>query len=316
MDHRPHATTGVNEGQRLMSHRRRRLIAALLLVSAPCASAAASDLATRDAVGHAGRLLATGGASTLEGSAGGGIVPWAVIAGYGTEDQWGGAAFATRVEVRDYALTSRGVTLGWRNRIEFGVARQSFGLPTLADALSLPTRGFRQDIAHAKVRLTGDLVYTAMPQLSLGVQHKTQRDFLVPSLVGARDDSDVDVYLSASKLFLGAAGGRHLLLNGTLRRTRANQTGLLGFGGDRDAGAALVGEASAAVLLNPRWAVGLEYRQKPDNLGFAREDDWKDVFVGWFPNKRVAVVAAYADLGRIASLDDQKGWYVSLQLSH
>lgn len=291
-------------------------VAAALLASASASFAASFELATRDAIGHAGRLLATGGASTIEGSAGGGIVPWAVIAGYGTEDQWGGAAFATRVEVRDYALTSQGVTLGWRNRVELGLARQQFGLPTLAEALSLPTREFRQDIVQAKVRLAGDLVYTPMPQLSLGIQHKTQRDFLVPSLVGARDDSDLDVYLAASKLFLGAAGGRHVLINGTLRHTRANQTGLLGFGGDRDGGASLVGEASAAVLLNPRWAVGIEYRQKPDNLGFAREDDWKDVFVGWFPNKRVAIVAAWADLGRIATLDDQEGWYVSLQLSH
>lgn len=291
-------------------------LAAGMLAAAPMAAATPAELATRDAVGHAGRLLATGGASMIEGSAGGGIVPWAVIAGYGTEDQWGAAAFATRVEVRDYALTSQGVTLGWRNRVELGVARQNFGLPTLADALSLPTRRFRQDIVHAKVRLAGDLVYTSMPQVSFGVQHKTQRDFLVPSLVGARDDADVDAYFSASKLFLGAAGGRHLLLNGTLRRTRANQTGLLGFGGDRDDGYALVGEMSAAVLLDPRWAVGIEYRQKPDHLGFAREDDWKDVFVGWFPNKRVAVVAAWADLGRIATLEDQEGWYVSLQLSH
>lgn len=290
------------------------VLAAALLATAPVASATA--LATREAVGHAGRLLATGGASSIEGSAGGGIVPWAVIAGYGTDEQWGGAAFATRVEVRDYALTSQGVALGWRNRVELGVARQHFGLPTLADALSLPTRRFRQDIVHAKLRLTGDLVYTPMPQLTLGAQHKTQRDFLVPALVGAQDDAGVDLYLAASKLVLGAAGGRHLLLNGTLRRTRGNQTGLLGFGGDRDDGYALVGEVSAAVLLSPRWAVGLEYRQKPDNLGFAREDDWKDVFVGWFPNKRVAVVAAWADLGRIATLDDQEGWYVSLQLSH
>ena len=295
---------------------RATVIALSLSAVAPWAPAARAELATRDAVGRAGRLLATGGASTIEGSAGGGIVPWAVIAGYGTDDQWGGAAFATRVEVRDYALTSQGVALGWRNRVELGVARQQFGLPTLADALALPTRRFRQDIVHAKWRLGGDLVYTPMPQLTAGAQYKTQRDFLVPSLVGARDDSDVDVYVSASKLFLGAAGGRHLLLNGTLRRTRANQAGLLGFGGDRDGGHALVGEASAALLLDPRWAVGIEYRQKPDNLGFAREDDWKDVFIGWFPNKRVAIVAAWADLGRIATLEDQEGWYVSLQLSH
>jgi hypothetical protein len=292
-----------------------RILPAAALALAGTASATPT-VATPEAIGHAGRLLATGGASTIEGSAGGGIVPWAVIAGYGTGEQWGAAAFVTRVEVRDYSLTSQGIALGWRNRVEVGIARQRFGLPTLADALSLPTRHFRQDIVHAKLRLAGDLVYTPMPQLTLGAQHKVQRDFLVPSLVGARDDRGTDVYLSASKLFLGAAGGRHLLLNGTLRSTRANQTGLLGFGGDRDGGRSLVGEASAAVLLNPRWAVGVEYRQKPDHLGFAREDDWKDVFIGWFPNKRVAVVAAWADLGRVATLEDQEGWYVSLQLSH
>ncbi|WP_028771004.1 DUF3034 family protein [Silanimonas lenta] len=288
-------------------------LAIALLAGAP---ASARDIATPSATGHAGRLLATGGASSIEGSAGGGIVPWAVIAGYGTEEQWGGAAFATRVDSGDYTLTSRGIALGWRNRVEIGLARQDFGLATLADALGLPTRHFRQDIAHAKLRLAGDLVYGPWPQLSLGLQHKRQRDFLVPSLVGAVDDSGNDVYLAATKLFLGGAGGRHLLLNGVLRSSNANQTGLLGFGGDARRGRSLLGEASVAVLLDPRWAVGVEYRQKPDNLGFAREHDWKDVFVAWFPNKRVAVVAAYADLGAIATLDRQEAWYVSLQLSH
>ena len=195
-------------------------------------------------------------------------------------------------------------------------AAKHSGLPTLADALALPTRHFRQDIAHAKLRLAGDLVYGPWPQLSLGLQHKRQRDFLVPSLVGAVDDSGNDVYLAATKLFLGGAGGRHLLVNGVLRSSNANQTGLLGFGGDARRGRSLLGEASVAVLLDPRWAVGVEYRQKPDNLGFAREHDWKDVFVGWFPNKRVAVVAAYADFGSIATLDRQEAWYVSVQLSH
>ena len=294
---------------------------ALLVVVALAAlgatgAANATDIATPEATGHAGRLLATGGATSIEGSAGGGIVPWAVIAGYGTEDQWGGTAFATRVDSGDYTLSSTGVAVGWRNRVELGLARQRFGLPTLADALSLPTRSFRQDIVHAKLRLAGDLVYTPWPQLSLGVQHKMQKDFLVPSLVGARDDRGTDVFLSASKLFLGAANGRHLLVNGTLRSTRANQTGLLGFGGDAKGRRSLVGEASAAVLFNPRWALGVEFRQKPDNLGFAREDHWRDVFVGWFPNKRVAVVAAWADLGSIATLEDAQAWYLSLQLSH
>lgn len=49
---------------------------------------------------------------------------------------------------------------------------------------------------------------------------------------------------------------------------------------------------------------------------FAREDDWYDVFLGWFPSKRFSVVAAWSDLGSIAGLDDQRGLYVSLQISH
>jgi hypothetical protein len=67
------------------------------------------------------------------------------------------------------------------------------------------------------------------------------------------------------------------------------------------------------VLLNPRWAVGVEYREKPDNLSFAGENDWSDLFVGYFPNKHLAVVLAYARLGEIAGLDHQDGVYLSLQ---
>ena len=117
-------------------------------------------------------------------------------------------------------------------------------------------------------------------------------------------------------VFLAGPGGRQLLLNGTLRSTRANQMGLLGHGGDRDGGRSLVFEGSAALVLDPSWVVGVEYRQKPDNLGFAREDAWMDAFVAWFPNKHVAVVAAWADLGSIATLDGQRGAYLSLQLSY
>jgi hypothetical protein len=155
-----------------------------------------------------------------------------------------------------------------------------------------------------------------MPQVSVGVQRKRLRDGTLPLALGARDDAGTDVYVSASKLFLDAAGGYQLLVNGTLRSTRANQTGLLGFGGDRKGGRSLVGEASVAVVLDPQWAVGVEYRQKPDNLGFAREDDWRDVFVAWFPNKHVALVGAWADLGDVATLRNQRGGYLSLQLSY
>lgn len=283
----------------------RRFAAVLTVALVLPASAIAAD----------GRLLATGGATQFEGSAGGGLVPWAVLSGYGTEEQNGGTAFLTRVDTGDYSLDATGVAYTFRNRVELSYARQRFGLGELQRLLALPTGRFDAEVIGAKVRLGGDVVYTAMPQISVGVQHKRQLDFAIPNAVGARDDAGTDVYVAASKLFLAAANDRHLLVNATLRSTRANQAGLLGFGGDRKAGRSLVLESSVAILLDPRWAVGVEYRQKPDNLGFAREDDWKDAFVAWFPNKHVAVVAAYADLGSIATLDKQRGAYLSLQAS-
>jgi len=173
----------------------------------------------------------------------------------------------------------------------------------------------RQDIFGAKVRILSDLIYTPWPQVSAGVQYKRLKDFDIPSAVGAEDDSGVDVYLAATKLFLAGLAGRNVLLNATLRSTEANQLGLLGFGGD-EGGRDLVFEGSAALLLNRFTAVGVEYRQKPDNLGFAREDDWWDAFVGYFPNKHVSFVAAYADLGSVAGLDHQTGFYLSVEAGY
>jgi len=42
------------------------------------------------------------------------------------------------------------------------------------------------------------------------------------------------------------------------------------------------------------------------------EQDWKDLFVAWMPNKHVSVTAAYLDLGNIAGASDQTGWYLSV----
>ncbi|MBD8491698.1 DUF3034 family protein [Pseudomonas syringae] len=260
-----------------------------------------------------GRLVATGGAGSIEGSAGGGIIPWAVISGYGEEGEWGATASATHVTLPDYTLDVAGVTVSYGNRIEFSYAHQRLDLGTLQRDLSLPEDNLTQDVLGVKVRLFGDLIYDDLPQVSLGVQYKHQNDFLIPSLIGARRDADVEGYLTASRLFMGAAFGYNLVLNGGVRYSRANETGLLGFGGDRRDRRSLLKEGSVAVLLNPNWAVGVEYREKPDNLSFAGESDWADVFVGWFPNKHFSVVAAYARLGDIATLKDQNGVYLSLQ---
>lgn len=283
------------------------LLPSLLIAPTLAAAELVSDKITRS------RLLATGGASTIEGSAGGGIVPMAVLAGYGAQEEQGAVAFASYVDTGDYQLEVVGGSWSWRNRVELSIAQQTLTHESLTAALSLPTDSISQRIISAKLRVAGDLIYTPMPQISIGLQHKKNLDFLVPAAVGAKDDSGTDINLTATKLILGAVFDRNLLLNANLRYTNANQTGLVGFGGDKNDQRDVVAEISTGLLLNRHWLVGAEYRQKPNNLSFIKEDDWQTVFVGWFPNKRIALVAAYVDLGEVATFKDQTGWYLSLQ---
>lgn len=252
------------------------------------------------------KLLATGGASTIEGSAGGGIVPWATIGSYADTGEWGATVNLSEVAVDDFRLSVKGASVAWNNRVEVSFAQQTFDLSTIGGELE-------QNVVGVKGRLAGHLVYGDWPQISVGLQHKSNQTYALPSAVGAQDDSDTDWYLSAAKAWLDGPFHRTWVANLTARRTRANQLGLLGFGGDKEDSAEWVAEASVATFINRHWAVGVEYRQKPDNLSFAEEQDWRDVFVGYFPSKHVSVVAAYTDLGSIAGLDDQTGWYLSVQ---
>ena len=104
-----------------------------------------------------------------------------------------------------------------------------------------------------------------------------------------------------------------LLVNGTVRWTNANQTGLLGFGGDANDDHEAQFEGSVGWLLSRNIVVGAEYRTKPDNLSFAEEEDWFDIYAAWAVNKHFSVTAAWADLGSIATFEDQRSLYISLQ---
>ena len=259
------------------------------------------------------RLLATGGAHQIEGAAGGGIVPWALIAGYGTNRQVGGSAFITRVDAEDFDLTSMGAAVGFFNRVELSYAKQVLDAGSVIPGLKL-----RLDVAGAKVRLFGDAVYDQdrwLPQVSLGVMHKRNTEMAVPTAIGAKKGSDTEVYLAASKLWLAGFYGHNVLGNLTLRSTRANQMGLLGFGGDKEGARRIQPEVSIAVMLADGLALGAEYRRKPDNLGAFKEEDYRDVFLAWFPHRNVAVTAALAKLGTIAGKPKQDAAYLSIQLT-
>jgi len=260
------------------------------------------------------KLLLTGGVSELEGAAGGGLTPWAVIGGYGTRDEIGANVFYTRVNVNDYHLDDAGLLIGIHDRVELSYARQRFDTEDVGAALGLG-RGFSfsQDVVGVKVRVAGEAVLdadSAIPQIAIGLQHKKNNQSGVLAAIGAKDDQGTDFYISATKLCLAHS----LLLNGTLRLTKANQIGILGFGGDRHDNYQPELEMSSAYLLNRNLAIGAEYRMKPDNLGIASEDDWYDLFLVWAPSKHVSLTVAYADLGHIVLSDRQRGLYASLQV--
>ncbi len=268
-----------------------------------------------------GRLLATGGVIQIEGAGGGGLTPWATITGYGSEDSYGVNAHITQVNTQDYRLQTVGVAVGIADKLEMSLSTQKFtGSQAPLNRLEL-----NQDILGVKLKIAGDLVTDQdswQPQIAVGAMYK--RNQAVKGLealgitnvkqLGAIDDHGIDYYVSATKLSLE----RSLLLNGTLRMTKANQMGLLGFGGDKRNQYQLQPEISAAYLINRKLVGGIEYRGKPHNLGVDNEKAYSDVFLAWFPSKTFSLTLAYVNLGDITVFNpkSQRGWYLSLQVGN
>jgi hypothetical protein len=260
------------------------------------------------------RLEWTGAVTQIEGSAGGGLVPWALIGGLGTNEQIGATAFATYVSTEDFSLRAGGASVDVEDRVEVSVARQRFDANSVIPGLTLG-----QDIVGLKVRVAGDAVFAPdewWPQIAVGAQWKRTLDFdAVPSAVGATHGSDVDLYVAATKVYFAALAGRNVIIDATLRRTRADQFGLLGFGGD-ESGYRLEPEFSAGVWLCDDVLLGAEYRDKPSELAAFKEDSAQDAFIAWAPIKNLTVTAAWTDLGRIAGKAAQRGFYISLWLGY
>lgn len=289
------------------------LLCCALALSLP-AAAAPGDEAPAPRPTARSKLLLTAGVSSIDGTAGGGLTPWAVTGTQATEHEVGATAFVTRAVTSDYALTVKGATVGIHDRVELSLARQDFDAGVVVPGTTL-----KLDIAGIKLKVAGDAILDAdtwQPQVAVGLFYK----HLDPgSAVGGVLDSvgarrhGVEVYASATKLLLAHG----VLLNGTLRATQANQNGLLGFGTTGDRRLRLQPELSIAKLLRKDLAIGAEYRFKPDRLAFAgpafRESDWKDVFVAWAPNKHLSVTLAWVDLGQIVGHDRQRGAYLSIQ---
>lgn len=282
-----------------------------------------------------GKLLLTGGVSSVDGAAGGGLTPWAVIGTNATDGETGFSAFATNAGTKDYGLNIFGAAVAFQDRYELSLAQQDLDTRGTGVALGFPGLHLKQTIVGAKVRVAGDAILdsdSAMPQIAVGLQYKTLGSTrLDPTLnaLGAKR-SGTDFYVSATKLFLGQS----LLLNGTLRATKANQNGLLGYGatlGGNEDRYTLQPEFSVAYLVSKNIVIGAEYRFMRNKLetagrtaglvsnGGLRSEDWKDIFIAWAPTKNLSLTLAYVDLGVIVpettARRKQTGYYLSAQLA-
>lgn len=293
----------------------RRLIAGATIL---CCTGSQIASAQQFAAPDLGKLMATGGVSQVEGAGGGGITPWALITGYGSRDSYGGNAHVATLRTGDYSLETSGVAVGFADRFELSLSSQHLkGHQAPLDRLDL-----KMDTVGIKLKLAGDAVYDqdrALPQIAVGMMAKRTHgvgglDALGVTSVkqlGATSDHGIDYYVSATKIFLDQS----LLASVTLRATKANQMGLLGFGGDRNDSYRPMLEGSLAYLVDRNTVVGAEYRMKPHNLSVDNEKAYYDAFVAWFPTKHLSVTAAWVTLGDITVFNPkrQNGYYLSLQ---
>ena len=282
-------------------------------VAALCVALLAFPAAADTGLFDQGKLLATGGVSAFEGEGGGGLVPWALITGYGTDHGIGVTAHYTYLSLPDDRLFSPGVSVGLFDRLELSYAWSGFDTEATGAALGLGQGfTFHQNIFGAKLKLVGDAVYDQdswLPQIAIGLLHKENDRGAVIAAVGGKSATGTDYYIAASKIFLAQS----LLLDATLRMTKANQFGILGFGGDKHDAYAPQFEASAAYLISRTFAAGAEFRTRPSNLSVAHEGMGFDIFAAYFLSKNLSLTAAYANLGNIVIHNHQDGVYVSLQ---
>jgi hypothetical protein len=272
-----------------------------------------------------GKLPLTAGFNDVDGVGGAGLVPWALITGYGTADSWGANAHYTAVQLRDFRLRSYGAAIGALDRIEVSATKDQFDVTgTALNGLSVA-----QHIYGLKVRVFGDAVYDQdswVPQTAVGVEYKKNSGISnsaavgltglsSPTQLGAQSDSGTDWYVNATKVYLAQS----LLVNATIRFTKANEFGLLGFGGDRSNGRSAEFETTIAYILNRKLAIGAEYREKPHNLSIDNERAAWDVFAAWTASRNLSIVGAFVSLGSILApvtgvSRDQNGAYLSLQV--
>jgi hypothetical protein len=220
-----------------------------------------------------------------DGAAGGGAVPWAVIAGNETRDGINGNVHFTYVSLPNYSALIPGVAIGFYDRFELSAAFAELPTGSTFDTVGLvnstvsgnntsSTIGgvepwnttIKMAIYGAKVRVLGEAIYdsdTWIPQVAVGGFYKVNHNKDLLATLGANKSKDFEAYVAATKIFFPISTAIDI----TARYTSANEIGLTGFGGPNGNHRKVRFEGSLAYLLAKNIAIGGEYQQHGNNLG-------------------------------------------------
>ncbi|HEU0234274.1 MAG TPA: DUF3034 family protein [Gallionella sp.] len=237
--------------------------------------------------------------TNVEGSAGGGLVPMALMHPQGPLVSY------TNLATQNYGIQSIAVGGTVMDRVEVSLAHQMVNAAAVGTALAVDNR-INQNIFGLKVKVLdmGD----STPQVAIGLQAKSSSGAILDYLKtnnAISSTSGTDLYAVATKVV--TVGGKGVVLNGVLRATKANTMGILGFGGGTAAGGktgySVKPELSAGVFLADNIIFGGEYRAKPNNvsnavLGFKEEGAYS-LFMAYIVNKNMTITAAYVNLGQV-----------------
>ncbi len=245
-------------------------------------------------------FCANAAVTNIDGQAGGGIVPWALLSS-------GPTVAYTHIETQNLGINSLAINTSFANRVEVSYARNM--LNDNGSALGNSNNTDNVDNFGIKVKIND--MSDSMPQFAVGAVYKKVSGNLYDNVLSPAlgvNNSSTDLYGAASKIV--NIGGKNVLLNGVLRATKADELGLLGFGGGSTPGAPsgykIVPEVSAEVFAAANVVVGAEYRKMPNfsvagaTDGILHPNSAYDFHVVYVANKTFTLTAAYANLGEVA----------------
>lgn len=261
--------------------------------------------------------------TNIEGSAGGGLVPMALMHPQGPLVSY------TNLTTQDFGIQSIAIGGTIADRAEVSIGHLMTTVPASYAAFYGTDNRITVNTFGLKVKVLdmGD----STPQLAIGLQAKSSSGSLLNTLKTVNaisSTSGTDFYAAATKVV--TIGGKGVVLNGVLRATKANQMGILGFGGGTAAGGktgySMKPELSAGVFLADNVILGGEYRAKPNNISSTaaglgiKEEGAYTLFMAYIPNKNMTITAAYANLGQVGASSavvggaaKQDGMYLQLQ---